>query len=388
MVAFRNYNNPEHMKDLARVWNVSEDKIPHWAPPTHVMEIFRYAEEGSIRFLWVIGTNPAVSLPELGRIRKILAKDDLFLVVSDAFMTETAKLADVVLPVALWGEKTGTFTNADRTVHISHKAVEPPGEALPDWQIMSEYSRRMGFTDKDGAPLIKWSTPEECFEAFKKVTAGRPCDYTGLTYAKLSEGSGIQWPCNEKFPDGKERLYEDGVFTTSYEDCELFGHDLETGSAVEPQEYKAKDARGKARLKGAHYTPPVEQPDSDYPLWLTTGRVVHHFHTRTKTGRAPELQAAAPDVYVQLSEEDAHARGIAQGDVVEAVSRRGSVRGPARVGDIAAGHVFVPFHYGYWEDGHDGHHRAANELTRTIWDPVSKQPHLKFAAVQLRKLRS
>jgi ferredoxin-nitrate reductase len=388
MIAFRNWNNEEHMEQIARIWNVDKDKIPHWSPPTHIMEIFRYAEQGSIRFLWVIGTNPAVSLPELHRIRKILAKDDLFLVVSDAFMTETAALADVVLPVALWGEKTGTFTNADRTVHISQKAIEPPGEAKPDMDILLDYSRRMGFTDKDGAPLIKWSTPEECFEAFKEITRGRPCDYTGLTYEKLSEGSGIQWPCNERHPNGKERLYEDGRFTTSFEDCELFGHDLETGAAIEPEEYRAKDAKGKARLKGAHHTPPLEQPNAAYPLWLTTGRVPHHFHTRTKTGRAPELQKAAPEVFVQLSETDASARGISEGDLVEAASARGSVRGPARIGDIEPGHVFVPFHYGYWDDGADGYHRAANELTRTSWDPVSKQPHLKFAAVQLKKVGS
>jgi len=386
MVALRNYRNDRHMEDLARIWNVDKDKIPHWSPPTHVMEIFRYAEQGSIRFLWVLGTNPAVSLPELTRIRRILAKEDLFVVVSDAFMTETGRLADVVLPTAIWAEKTGTFTNADRTVHISHKAIEPPGTARSDMEILTDYAQRMGFKDKDGAPLIKWTTPEECFEAFKEVTRGTPCDYTGLSYAKLSEGSGIQWPCNDANPDGKERLYQDGVFSTAYDECELYGHDLETGAAIEPEEYKAKDAKGKARLKAAHYSPPDEAPDSQYPLWLTTGRVVHHFHTRTKTARAPELQAAAPDVYVQIAEDDALLHGIAEGDLVEVISRRGKVRGPARIGDINAGHVFVPFHYGYWDDGTDSNDRAANELTRTSWDPVSKQPHLKFAAVHLRKV--
>jgi anaerobic selenocysteine-containing dehydrogenase len=134
LVAFRNYNNPEHIKELAEIWNVNMDDIPHMTPPTHAMQIFRYAETGSIRMLWIIATNPAVSLPELARIREICDNDNLFLVVQDAFLTETAQLADVVLPAAIWGEKTGCFTNADRTVHISYKAIEPPG----GWQAADQ----------------------------------------------------------------------------------------------------------------------------------------------------------------------------------------------------------------------------------------------------------
>jgi anaerobic selenocysteine-containing dehydrogenase len=194
---FRNWGNQEHLQELATLWNVDKDIIPHWGPPTHAMGIWHYAMQGSIKMLWISATNPAVSLPELAKVRKILQKESLFVVVQDAFMTETARYADVVLPAAMWGEKTGTFTNVDRTVHISHKAVEPPGEARSDLDIFLDYARRMNFTDKDGAPLIKWKTPEEAFEAWKACSKGRPCDYSGLTYVKLSEGSGIQWPCNE-----------------------------------------------------------------------------------------------------------------------------------------------------------------------------------------------
>jgi anaerobic selenocysteine-containing dehydrogenase len=287
---FRNFENPAHVDDLAALWNVDPLTIPHWAPPTHAMQIFRYAEEGSIRFLWITATNPAVSLPELHRIRSILAQERLFVVVSDAFLTETAQLADVVLPAAIWGEKTGTFTNADRTVHISHKAVEAPGEARSDLDIFLDYARRMQFKDKDGAPLIKWSDPEGAFEAFKQVTRGRPCDYSGLTYAKLSAGSGLQWPCNDQHPDGAERLYTEGVFNTDADYCETFGHDLITGAALTSEQYRAKNPAGKAVIKAADYVPPAEQPDGEYPFWLTTGRLVYHFHTRTKTGRAPALQ--------------------------------------------------------------------------------------------------
>jgi formylmethanofuran dehydrogenase subunit B len=150
--AFRNWDNVEHVQELADLWNVDRMKIPHWAPPTHAMQIFRYAETGSITFLWISCTNPAVSLPELHRIRNILQQESLFVVVQDIFLSETAQLADVVLPAATWGEKTGTYTNTDRTVHISEAAVEPPSEAKHDLDVFLEYSKRMDFRDKDGAP--------------------------------------------------------------------------------------------------------------------------------------------------------------------------------------------------------------------------------------------
>lgn len=176
MPGFRNWGNIKHIEELARLWNVDVNIIPHWSPPTHAMQIFRYCEQGSIKLLWISATNPAVSMPDLNRIRRILAKDDLFVIVQDAFMTETAKFADVVLPAAIWGEKTGCCTNAGRTVHICHKAVDPPGEAKSDLNIFLDYSRRMDFRDKDGEPLIKWHDPESAFEAWKECTRGRPCD--------------------------------------------------------------------------------------------------------------------------------------------------------------------------------------------------------------------
>ena len=266
---------------------------------------------------------------------------------------------------------------------LSQKAIEPPGEAKADMDIFLDYARRMDFRDKDGAPLIKWNTPEEAFEAWKACTRGRPCDYTGMSYAKLTGGSGIQWPCNEQYPDGASHIYTDGVFNTAIEQCETYGHDLDTGAAVTEEEYKAKNPNGKAFLKGADYIPPHETPDEEYPLWLTTGRVVYHFHTRTKTGRSKELNEAAPDAYIQISKEDAAKYGISEGDMIEVASRRGRVVQPARIGEIEPGLVFIPFHYGYWDK--EDRPRAANELTITEWDPVSKQPHFKYAAVKISK---
>ena len=387
---FRNWQNETHVAQLARLWNVDPLQIPHWGPPTHAMEMFRYAEQGSIGLLWVIGTNPAVSLPDLHRIRSILAREQLFLVVSDAFLSETAKLADVVLPSAIWGEKTGTFTNTDRTVHLSEQAVEPPGDARSDMEIFTDYARRLDLRDRDGQPLIKWSTPEDCFEAWKECTRGRPCDYTALSYDKLRGGSGIQWPCNEEAPEGTERLYEDLSFPTLAEDCEDYGHDLQTGATLSEGEFKALGANGRAILKAAEWTPPHEWAGDTFPLTLTTGRSLYHFHTRTKTGRAPELQAAAPDAWVELSGEDAERLGIAEGDMVRVTSPRGAVEAPARIRALRSGVVFIPFHYGYWDVADNacpnGRPRAANELTMTIWDPVSKQPQLKVAAVKVEKL--
>ena len=373
---FRNWQNDAHVAELADLWNVEPKQIPHWAPPTHAMQIWRYAEQGSIGFLWISGTNPAVTLPELGRIRSILEQDGLFVVVSDAFLTETAERADVVLPTAIWGEKTGTFTNADRTVHLSDQAVDPPGEARPDMDIFLEFARRLDLRDRDGAPLVKWATPEECFEEWKRCSKGRPCDYSGLSYEKLRGAGGIQWPCTEDAPDGTERLYSDGLFFTGPDICEEYGHDLNTGNSFTEMEFRALNPARRAILKPAAWTTQPDQPDEEHPLLLNTGRTVYHFHTRTKTARAPELEEAAPDVWVELAPADAERLGIEEGALCDVASSSGSLRARARLTGGREGSVFVPFHYGYWDwDTEEG--RAANELTVTIWDPVSKQPLFK-----------
>lgn len=389
MAGFRNWSNLSHVEELAKVWNVETDRIPHYDPPTHAMEIFRYAEQGSIGFLWVSATNPAVSLPELRRVRKILSQESLFLVVQDIFLSETAQLADVVLPAAPWGEKTGTFTNADRTVHLSEKAVDPPGEARPDLDIFLDFATRMAFTDKDGAPLVKWSDPEGAFEAWKECSRGRPCDYTGLTYDRLRGGSGIQWPVTEDHPDGTERLYADGKFWAHPDYCESYGRDLVTGAPVEESEYRAANPDGKAVLRVAEYLPPHELPSAEHPFQLITGRTLYHFHTRTKTGRAPQLVGAAPEVWVEMSPADAADAGFSEGDLLEISTPRGSVQARMRISGIRRGVLFLPFHYGYWDtgagSGPDGEQpgRAANELTLTDWDPVSKQPIFKTAAASV-----
>lgn len=388
---FRNWVNPDHVQELADLWNVPLSKIPHYGPPTHAMEIYRQCEKGTIKLLWISGTNPAVSLPELHRIRAILGREELFVVVQDLFLTETAALADVVLPAATQGEKTGCFTNADRTVHLSDKAVEPPGTAKPDLDIFLDYAARMGFQDTDGAPLIKWADASSAFDAWAQCSEGRPCDYSGLSHERLrAEPSGIQWPCNAEHPDGGERLYVDGDFPSHPDYCETYGRDLITGASEEPDEYLAYNPGGKAMIKSVEFFSPAETPRGEYPFALTTGRTLYHFHTRTKTARAPELQAAAPDVWVEMHAADAAGLGLADGERVEVVSPRGRIEGPLRVKGGRPGVVFVPFHYGYWDtrpgaEEPGAEPRGANEMTITQWDPLSKQPIYKTAACNVRR---
>lgn len=388
IAGFRNWANPSHIADLAALWNVDVSAIDHSEPPTHAMQIFRYAEQGSIQMLWISATNPAVSMPELARIRSILAKADLFLVVQDLFLTETGALADVVLPAAGWGEKVGTFTNADRTVHLSEKAVEPPGQARSDLDIFLDFSRRMDFRDRDGASLTPWSNAEDVFAAWKRCSAGQLCDYTGMSYGLLRDRGCMQWPCTEDSPVGTERLYGDGHFWTSADVCETYGKDLLSGDAIDGADYRAADPGGRALIKAAEYLPSREPPSREYPFALITGRTVYHFHTRTKTARAPELQDAAPEVWVELSEQDAVAHGVRDGDMVAIRSRRSTVHAAARIAHIRAGVLFLPFHYGYWDVEAPTYDRAANELTLTDWDPASKQPTFKIAAAALELITS
>lgn len=374
---FRNVANDDHVADLARVWDVDPLQIPHYGASTHVMQMVRHLEQGTLPFFWVSATNPLVSLPEARRIRDVLASEDVFLVVQDLYVTETAAVADVVLPAATWAEKTGTLTNADRTVHLCERAVDPPGQARSDLDIWLDYAQRMGFRDRRGGPLVHWHDPESAFEAFRACVAGRPCAYDGITYARLRGGSGLQW--------GGERLYGDGRFPTDPDVCETYGRDLLTGALIDETAYRAMDPAGRAILKAAEYAPPPEAPGGEHPLRLATGRTLFHFHTRTKTARAPQLQAAAPDVWVELAPADARRLGLGEGDVAEVVSPRGRIEARVRVGGVREGVAFVPFHYGWW-DRPGGASRAANELTITAWDPVSRQPLFKAGAVRVTKL--
>lgn len=378
--AHRNPMNPKHIQEIAELWNVEEQTLPT-GPEKGIEDIISLIEKGKVGFFWNIGTNPMVSLPNRQRAKKAL--ESTFVVVQDPFLTETSAVADVILPAALWGEKEGTMENSDRTINILRKAVNPPEGVKSDFNILMEFSRRMEFKDKDGQPLIQYTTPEECFEEFKTVTKGRPCDISGVTYDRLEKENGLRWPVPNEQSNGTPRLYTDFKFHTKPNDAQTYGKDQFTGRALSEEEFEDIGANGRAILQPTHYVPPFEQPNDDYPLWLTTGRLVWHWHTRTKTARSPILHMAAQHGYVELNEHDAAELGIIEGEVVRISSPRGEIEVPSRIGTVVQkGLVFVPFHFGNW-----GKKEAANELTIDFVDPLSKQPLFKQAACKVEKMR-
>jgi anaerobic selenocysteine-containing dehydrogenase len=374
---YRNPSNPKHMRELADLWNLDFERF-HPEVPKDIITMLEVAERGEIEFLWVIGTNPLVSLPDQNRTERIFRK--LFVVVQDPFVdADTVALADIYLPVAMWGEKTGCVTNADRTVNLLQKAVEPPGEAHTDFDIFVEVARRLGFHDRSGQPLLPFANPRDAFEEWKKVSKGRPCDYSGMTYEKLLAHGAIRWPCNDAHPDGSERLYEDLKFWTGIDECESYGANFLTGNKHSRSNYETIDPKGRAFLRPAEWRMMPNPPSKEFPFVLSTGRIVYHFHTRTKTARSPALNGRAPRAYVEVNPEDAARLGISTGDLVEVTSPHGLWEGPAVVVDSPRpGELFIPFHYGTGQ-------QSANQHTWYARDPVSQQPQLKSSPVNLRR---
>ncbi|MHC0038272.1 molybdopterin oxidoreductase family protein [Pseudoneobacillus sp. C159] len=376
----RNNDNPKHIEEMARLWNIDKSHL-EVGPEKDIEEIIHLMQKGLVGFFWNIFTNPMVSLPNRTHARKAFEKT--FVVVQDPFLTETTEVADIVLPPAMWGEIDGTMENADRTINLLKKAVNPPNGVRSDFDILLDFSRRMGFKDKNGNPLIDYSTPRECFEEWKKVSKGRPADMTAITYEKLEQNNGLRWPVTDEHPLGTKRLYSDFQFHTKLDYTQTYGKDLLTGRPRTREEYIAMNPDGRAILYDTHYVPPSERPRPEYPLWLTTGRLVWHWHTRTKTGRSPYLQMIAPQGYVEMNVEDALRLTLLPGEVVRVVSPRGSIKVPVRIVDtVQPGIVFVPFHYGSWEN-----HQAANELTVDFTDALSGQPTYKQCSCRIEKIR-
>jgi ferredoxin-nitrate reductase len=375
---YRNPHNPKHMKELAEHWNIDFEQF-HPEVPKDILTMMETAERGEIEFMWVIGTNPLVSLPDQNRTRRIFER--LFVVVQDPFYdTESVELADIYFPAAMWGEKTGCVTNADRSVNLLLKAVEPPGQARTDLEIFVEVANRLGFKDKNGKPLITFKDSREAFEEWRKVSKGRPCDYSGMTYELILQMGAVRWPCNEQHPKGSERLYEDLKFWTGIDDCESYGADFLTGNKHTRSDYERIDPKGRAFLKPVHWRRQPNPVTEEHPYLLITGRVVYHFHTRTKTGRSKALNERTPHAYVEVHPEDAHRLGIQTGDRVEITSPHGRWEGPAMVVDtVRPGELFVPFHFGQGD-------QSANQHTWYARDPVSQQPQLKSSPVAIRRL--
>jgi ferredoxin-nitrate reductase len=345
---YRLVENESHRREVEAYWGVPEGRIAP-EPGLTAVEIFRQLERGTLRMLWVAGTNPAVSMPDLNQTKRSLAGAE-FVVVQDIYHpTETTQFAHLILPVAQWGEKDGTTTNSERTVTYSPAFPAPPGEARPDWWILAEVGRRL-------APeLFPWKETADVWDEFRRLTAGQPCDMAGITRERLREGS-LQWPCPSEDHPGTKRRYLGGTFPTP---------------------------SGRARFLPRAYRAPREQADHEFPLVLTTGRVAAMWHSRTRTGKVRKLVAREPGPFVEINPCDASARRVAHGDEVLVSSRRGWIRVRARISErVSPGCVFLPFHWGDLF----GRNTAANYLTNPVIGRISKEPEFKYCAVQVERI--
>ncbi|GIX04884.1 MAG: nitrate reductase catalytic subunit [Planctomycetaceae bacterium] len=347
---YRLVEDATHREELERYWGLPAGRI-HPQPGFTAVEMFRALEKKQLRGIWIAATNPVVSLPDLHQVRRALAQAELIIVQDAYHPTETTALADVVLPAAQWAEKEWTSTNSERMVSYSPQLFEPPGEALPDWQIVARVARALGFAG------FSWPDAAAVWDEFICLTRGRPCDMSGITSRRLRREGCVPWPCPAEDHPGTKRLYLDRRFPTR------------DGRAV----FLPRDHRN-----------PHEQPDHEFPFILTTGRIYTHWHTLTRTAKADKLWRRESQPYLELHPDDAREMGVNDGDLLQISSRRGTVQLPARVTSaVTRGLVFAPFH---WGDAH-APGQAVNYLTISATGRVAKQPELKFCAVNVEKVR-
>ncbi len=324
--------DPDVRAKFAAAWGVTS--LPE-QPGLTVGEMMEGAAAGKLRAMYIMGENPVLSDPDSTHVVHALEKLD-FLVVQDIFLTETARLADVVLPAASFAEKDGTFTNTERRVQRVRKAIEPVGEAKPDWQIICLVATAMGYP-------MQYGSPAEIMAEIARLTPS----YGGISYQRLEQGS-LVWPCPSPDHPGTPRLHV------------------------------GKFARGLGKFHPVEYVPPAELPDEEYPFILNTGRRYFHYHTGTMTLRTGALEEYYAQEHLEINPADARTLGITDGDRVRVISRRGQVEVTARVVDtVPPGVVFTSFHFP---------EVAINRLTNTARDPVAKIPELKVCAVRVEKI--
>jgi ferredoxin-nitrate reductase len=345
---YRFVDDASHRRELEERWGRPPGTI-HPEPGLTAVEMFRALEKGQLKAIWIAGTNPMVSIPDLHHVRRALQKAQL-VVVQDAYHpTETTQFAHVLLPAAQWGEKDWTSTNSERMVSFSPKVFDPPGAALPDWEILARFGQAMGY---DG---FGHGSAAEVWDEFRALTAGRPCDMVGITSRRLRAERHLQWPCPAEDHPGSKRRYLDRAFPTS------------DGRAV----FLPRDHRE-----------PRELPDHEFPFVLTTGRLYAHWHTLTRTAKSEKLLRREPGPFVEVHPEDCARLDVTEGHLVQISSRRGTIQLPVRPSDgVALGTVFLPFHWGDLFAPEN----AANYLTISAIGRVAKQPELKFCAVNLEK---
>jgi assimilatory nitrate reductase catalytic subunit len=348
--AHRDLANEQDRREVAALWGV--DAVPA-RPGKTAVELFEALGRSEIKAVWIACTNPAQSMPDVNSVRKALAGAE-FVVVQDAFRdAETCAYADVLLPAASWAEKEGTVTNSERRISRVRAAVPPPGEARPDWQIAVDFARRLF---PAGEKLFPYQNSEQIFNEHRESTRGRDLDITGLSYALLEREGPQQWPRPEGAKEGCTRLYADGVFPT---------------------------ASGRARFVATEYLPPAEEPDAQYPIRLTTGRLRDQWHSMTRTGQVARLFSHSPEPEIVVSESVLKAHQLSDRDLVSVTSRRGRmVMKIRRSDDMRPGDAFVAMHWG----GRFTASAGTNVVTLPAIDPYSKQPELKHAAVRIEPL--
>jgi|LDZT01.1.fsa_nt_gi formate dehydrogenase alpha subunit len=328
---YQKVTDPQIKEKFSKAWGADlSDQVG-----LTVVEILNAAHEGKVKGIFVMAENPAMSDPDLNHARESLQKTE-FLVVSDMFMTETAELADVVLPGVSFAEKDGTITNTERRVQRLHKAIEPIGEAKPEWEMICELAKKLDYE-------MSYNHPSEIMEEIAELTP----IYGGMFYPRLEE-KGLQWPCLDANHPGTKYLH------------------------------KGKFSRGKGKFFPVEFREAAELPDEEYPLIFTTGRVLYHFHTGTVTRRSRGLDEIYPEALVEISPHDAKEMNIEEGEMIEVASRRGKIQAKAKVTEKSdKGVVFMSFHF---------HEAAANLLTNAALDPVAKIPEYKVCAVKVKKV--
>ncbi|MBI3601021.1 MAG: molybdopterin-dependent oxidoreductase, partial [Nitrospinae bacterium] len=372
--------NPEHRKIAAKIWNCPVERIPD-KPGFHTMEMFKAMDRGELKVLWIQCTNPFQSLPNLSRYRKAAKDGKAFIVVSDVYPNRTTELADVILPSAMWVEKTGMYGNSERRTQHWFKMAEPPGKAKPDWWQIVEVGKRLGLGHLFD---YKGDFDKEVFEEYRRFTIGTGKDMA--SYDEYVNSRGLRWPVN----NGKETKWR---YNREY-DTYVIPHTPPLTSPSSPPSkggegevvkggkwgiinfYKAKG--GKAVVWQRPYEPPAEVTDEEYPFYLSTGRVLEQWHTGTMTGRIPELRKSAPEAVVNMNPADAQDLGIKTGERVRVISRRGEMVFKVDINGRTTpqrGTLFVPFF---------DENKLVNLLCLDSYCPISKEPDYKKCAVKIR----
>ena len=343
---YRYLENEKDRQDVADFWGIDAEFFPKHRGMA-MTDILPAIETGQIKGLWLVATNPMTSMANTPRIRKTLEKLE-FLVVQDAYRdVETNQYSHVFLPAAIWAEKTGVLTNTERRVNLVTNVVPPHANTKPDFWIFSELSKR--FAGERKLPNFP-ETPEAAFEEMKQLSKGRMLDYSGMSYAKLEQQKGVQWPCTDGAETGTQRLYTDGKF---------------------------QYADQRAKLIPLPFVNNNEQPDEQFPFWLNSGRVVEHFHTRTRTGKMGNLNKFSPTPYMEMNPDAAKEIGIGHGHYARLTTRRGDAIVMVQLTQrVPRDMVFIPFHF----------HECVNRLTLGLLDPHSRQPAYKQCAAKIQRV--